>query len=145
MVNTLLFQLIILQTLNCQALNNLCLCLSYSIFVLQSQLTGFSAILRQQQTDNTSWLVSRQKRGLERGQLQNNCPLFVWENQCNFMQSVISLTTKYHTLIHIKRCKLSQGTCLSHKVKKCDLKVKLSFSCVELGLLLYLGIAGRES
>ena len=43
-MNTLLFQLIILQTLNCQALNNLYLCLSCSIFVLQSQLTAFSFV-----------------------------------------------------------------------------------------------------
>ena len=26
---------------------------------------------------------------MERGQLENNCPLFVWQNQGNFMQSVI--------------------------------------------------------
>ena len=32
-VNILLFQLNIFQTLNCQTLNNLCLCLSCSIFV----------------------------------------------------------------------------------------------------------------
>ena len=66
--------------------------LSYSvkvcIFVLQSKQTEFSAILKQQQNDNTSRLVFHQKRGLERGQLQNNCPLFVWQNQGNFIQSV---------------------------------------------------------
>ena len=80
--------------LNCQALNNLCLCLSCNIFVLQSKLTQFSAILKQQQNDNTSPLVSRQKRPGTRaitnsGQLQNNCPLFVWQNEGNFMQNVI--------------------------------------------------------
>ena len=34
-----------------------------------------------------SRLVIRQKRGLERRQLQNNSPLFVWQIQDNFMQS----------------------------------------------------------
>ena len=37
---------------------------------MQSNLTEFSAILKQQQNDNTSRLVSRQKIGLEGGQLQ---------------------------------------------------------------------------
>ena len=64
MVNTLLF---ILHTLNCQALNNLCLCLSCSIFVLQSKLTEFSAILKQQQNDNTSRLVFRQREAWNEG------------------------------------------------------------------------------
>ena len=54
------------------------------------KLIEFSAISKQQQNDNMSRLVSRlEKRGLERGQLQNNCPLFVWQNQDNFVQSVI--------------------------------------------------------
>ena len=39
-------------------------------FVLQRKLTEFSAILKQQQNDNMSRLTSRQKRGLEQGQLQ---------------------------------------------------------------------------
>ena len=85
MVNTLFFQLIIIvQTMSCQVLNNLCLCSTCSIFVLQSQLTEFSASLRQQQSDNTSQLVSHQKRGLEQRQLQNICPPFLWKNQGNF-------------------------------------------------------------
>ena len=45
-------------------------CLSSSIFALQSKLTEFSAIFKQQQNDNTSRLVSCQKRGQGRGQLQ---------------------------------------------------------------------------
>ena len=39
-------------------------------FVLQSKLTEFSAILKQQQNDNKSRLISKQKRDLERGHLQ---------------------------------------------------------------------------
>ena len=69
----------------------ICVCvLSCSIFVLQNKVTELSAILKQKQNDNTPRLVSRQKRGLERGQLQSNCPLIVWQNQGNFMQSVIT-------------------------------------------------------
>ena len=60
-MNTLLFQINIFQTLNCQALNSLCLC-SSCIFVLQSKVTEFSAILKQQQNDNTSRLVYAKKR-----------------------------------------------------------------------------------
>ena len=66
----------------------------------QSDRLEFLAILKQQQNDNTSRLVSRQKRGprmraiTNSGQLQNNCPLFAWQNQDNFMQSVIG-TSNY--------------------------------------------------
>ena len=101
MVNTLFFYLIIVRTLKCQALNNLCLCLSYSIFVLQSQLTEFSGRLRQQQNNNTSSLVSRPKKRhgtraiTNRGQLFCNCPLSVLQSQGNFMQSVIRNQTSY--------------------------------------------------
>ena len=76
------------KTLNCQTLNNLCLCLSCSIFVLQSKLTDSSF-----QNDNTSRFQPKKRPGTRAitnsGQLQNNCPLFVWQNQDNFMQSVI--------------------------------------------------------
>ena len=94
-VNTLLCSSLILQTLNCQALNKLCLCLSCSIFVLQSQLSEFSAILSQQQNDTRlGWFRAKKRPGTRTitnsGQLQNNCPLFVWENQDKFMQSVIN-------------------------------------------------------
>ena len=94
-MNTLLFQLITLQTLNCQALNNLCSWSNRSIFVLQSKLTDFSAILKQQKNDTASRLISPPKKRpgtraiINSAQLQNNCPLFVWQNQGSFMQSVI--------------------------------------------------------
>ena len=39
-------------------------------FVLERKLTEFSAILKQQKNDTMPRLVFRQKRGLERGQLQ---------------------------------------------------------------------------
>ena len=64
-------------------------------FVLQRKLTEFSAILKQQQNDNMSRLVSHQKKRpgtraiTNSGKFQNNCPLFVWQNQDNFVQSVI--------------------------------------------------------
>ena len=84
--------------------------LSCSISSCRANWTEFSAILKQQQNDNTSRLVSRQKRGLERGQSQNNCPLFVWQNPGNFMQSVIKSTNR--TYLHPKmmnRCYSSFG------------------------------------
>ena len=55
-------------------------------------------------TEYTSRLVSRQKKrpGMRAitnsGQLQNNCPLFVWQNHGNFMQSVITLLSTIHTM-----------------------------------------------
>ena len=66
MVNTSLFQHSMFQMLNCQALNNV------FVFKLQyfrpaEQATEFSAILGQQQNDNTSRLVSRQKEAWNDG------------------------------------------------------------------------------
>ena len=94
-MNALLFQLIILQTLNCQALNNLCSCLSCSIFVLQSKLTEFSAILTQQQIMTTHLgLLPTRKVAWNEGN--------VWQNQSSFIQSVI----RHHY------CSVSSGTCI---------------------------------
>ena len=96
-MNTLLFQLY--QTLNCQTINNICLCLSCSIFVLQSKLTDSSSLLfwsNSRMTTRLVWFPVKKEAWNEAitnsGQLQNNCPLFVWQNQDNFMQSVISLS-----------------------------------------------------
>ena len=45
------------------------------------------------------WTGFRQKRGLERGQLQNNCLLFVWQHQGNFIQRVITLRYQHKMYI----------------------------------------------
>ena len=43
------------------------------------------------------WFSAKKRPGTRAitnsGQLQNNCPLFVWQNQDNFMQSVIIILT----------------------------------------------------
>ena len=54
-----------------------------------------SAILRQSENYNTSQLASCQKQAWKEGnykrqELQNDCLLFVWQNEDNFMQSVIN-------------------------------------------------------
>ena len=54
-------------------------------------VSAFSAIWGNRQQLSNLLLISRQKRGPGRGQLKNNCPLFVWRNQDNFKQSVINL------------------------------------------------------
>ena len=67
----------------------------------QNQLTEFLATLRQQQNDNMFRLVSLPKERpgtrtvTHTGQLRNDCPLFVWQNQGNFIQSVISHVIDY--------------------------------------------------
>ena len=55
-----------------------------------NRVYDFQAILRQQQNDNNfrtlDWFPA-----MERGQSQNSYKLFVWQNQGNFMQSVINM------------------------------------------------------
>ena len=45
-------------------------------------------------TTRLVWFPAKKRTGTRAitnsGQLQNNCPLFVWQNQGNFMQSVIT-------------------------------------------------------
>ena len=69
---------------------------SCSIFVLQSQLTEFSGIMRQQ---HVSAGFSPKIRPRTKA-ITNNCPLFVWQNHFNFTQNVIRLQTcdKEHSL-----------------------------------------------
>ena len=94
-MNTLLFQL--LQTLNCQTLNNFCLCLSCSIFVLQSKLARvFSHLEATTELQHVSSGFPSKKRPGTRaitnsGQLQDNtvpavCMKLSWfcHTNCNY-------------------------------------------------------------
>ena len=93
MVNTLLFEL--LQTLNCQALNNLRLCLSGSISSCRANWLNFQPFWsNNRMTTRLCWFPTKEKLGTRA--ITNicnlyicNCPLFVWQNQDTFMQSVI--------------------------------------------------------
>ena len=49
-------------------------------------------------TTRLGWFPTKKRPGTgaitNSGHLQNNCPLFVWQNQGNLMQSVISVSNK---------------------------------------------------
>ena len=97
MVNILLFRL--LQTLNCQTLNNLCLCLRCSILSCRGNWLSFLPFWnKNRMTTCPVWFPAKMRPGTRvitnSGQLQNNCLLFVWQNQDNFVRSVIILRYK---------------------------------------------------
>ena len=75
-------------------------------------------------TTRLVWFLAKKRPGTRAitnsRQLQNNCPLFVWQNQGNFMQNVISLVTC------LASCeKKSIASCRSH-ITRCNLELQLA-------------------
>ena len=75
-----------------QLFDNCCNSFSPSRAAVYLNFQPYDATAKLEQFSNPL-LISLQKRGLGPGQLQNNCPLFVWRNQGNAMQSVIKYGT----------------------------------------------------
>ena len=105
-MNTLLFKLIIFQTLNCKARNNLCFCLNCSIFVLQSKLTEFSAILKQQQNDNMvfSGFPPKNRPGMRAIEYSENKFIIHFENEAGpgVLESTVQQTCTLQKNSHRK-------------------------------------------